>query len=87
MDIARDRLTVTRGVSENVFDIRPDAEPTIAIQLRPLLHFGDYPESITTAAGVGSIDGVKISTGIVASRMVEAYRQDRERRAGEFYCW
>ncbi|MCC7438878.1 MAG: aminotransferase class IV [Armatimonadetes bacterium] len=72
------RLTVTRGVSENVFDIRPDAEPTIAIQLRPLLHSGDQPEAIITVAADPNVGGGGMIKSLNYLRSVQAVRKIRE---------
>lgn len=68
------RLTVTRGVSENLFDIRPDTSPTIAIQLRPLLHFGGQPESIITVAVDPTIGGGGMLKSLNYVRSVQAAR-------------
>lgn len=72
------RLTVTRGVSENLFDIRPDALPTIAIQLRPLLHFGDQPESLITVAVDPNVAGGGMMKSLNYLRSVQAARNIRE---------
>jgi 4-amino-4-deoxychorismate lyase len=72
------RLTVSRGVSENLFDIRPDAMPTIAVQLRPLLHFGDQPENIITVAVDPAVGGGGMLKSLSYLQSVQAVRKIRE---------
>ncbi|MCE7935047.1 MAG: hypothetical protein DYG96_10695 [Chlorobi bacterium CHB2] len=77
------RLTVTRGVSENLFDIRDDAAPTIAIQLRPLLHSDGHPEAIITVAADPNVGGGGTMKSLNYLRSVQAVRKIREAGARE----